>query len=296
VKYSYATIALPTLEPAAACAELAAAGFTGIEWRVGEPTNSRREGADDLLPSNLCTLEQTVASAIAGATLAESAGLTVVGLAPYIRTGDLAALQTVLDMTVASHSSQVRIQAPRFERAGVGYGELLNDFVTFLDAAVVLSGPMGVRLAIELHHKTMVPSVGLAMPILARHSPDQLGVIFDVGNLVFEGFEDYRIGLELLGPYLHHVHLKNVRAGRRSGGHWVYEWSPLDDGFVDVRHVLELIEATGYDGWVSIEDLSFGADSSRGIQHNADVLTRIAAPGWRGNAVKPINLETGKLA
>jgi sugar phosphate isomerase/epimerase len=296
MRYSYATIAIPTLAPAEACGELALAGFTGIEWRVGEPSNSWRERADDFPPANLCTLEQTVESAVAGAALAEQAGLTVVGLAPYIRTGDLGALRLVLDMAVASNSPQVRIQAPRFERAGVGYGQLLREFVTFLDAAVALSAPTGVRLAIELHHKTMIPSVGLAMPVLSAHSPDHLGVIFDVGNLVFEGFEDYRIGLELLGPYLHHVHLKNARAVRRSGGHWVYEWSPLDEGFVDVRYVLDLIEATGYDGWISIEDLSFGADSSQGIGHNADVLTRLAAPGWRGSATTPASLKTGKFA
>ena len=35
MRYSYATVALPTLTPAEACSELGAAGFTAIEWKVG---------------------------------------------------------------------------------------------------------------------------------------------------------------------------------------------------------------------------------------------------------------------
>jgi hypothetical protein len=43
-----------------------------------------------------------------------------------------------------------------------------------------------------------------------------------------EGFEDRRIGAELLGPYLAHVHLKNAAFERpEEGGVWKSRWALL---------------------------------------------------------------------
>jgi hypothetical protein len=43
--------------------------------------------------------------------------------------------------------------------------------------------------------------------------------------MVHEGFEDYRIGLELLGSYLAHVHLQNAAFERPEGGG---VWDPVE--------------------------------------------------------------------
>jgi sugar phosphate isomerase/epimerase len=278
-------VSLPSLTPAEACAALAAAGFSGVEWRVGEAPHAAGSSAAAFLVGNRCTLAETVDAAREGARLAREHGLTVVGLAPYVDSGDLLALDRALDMAVAAGTGQVRLQAPRMADAGTGhgrgYGALVQGFAAFLADAVPRAATAGVRLALELHHRTVVPSVGLAMPLLRPHPPTDLGVIYDAGNLVHEGYEDPRIALELLGPYLHHVHLKNVDAARDDDGRWGYRWAHLDDGLVDVPHLLELLDRNGYDGWVSIEDLSFPGDSRVGIGHNAAVLGRIDAPGWR---------------
>ena len=37
-----------------------------------------------------------------------------------------------------------------------------------------------------------------------------LGIIHDVGNMVYEGYERYEMGLSILGPYLAHVHVKSA--------------------------------------------------------------------------------------
>ena len=69
------------------------------------------------------------------------------------------------------------------------------------------------------------------------------------------------MGLEVLGPYLAHVHLKNARwapAGARDDGtvRWAAAFAPLDEGSVDVRDLLRALRAVGYDGWISFEDFS----------------------------------------
>ena len=110
MRYSYATVALPTLTPAEACTELGAAGFTGIEWKVGTVPYAKNSTVRDFLDGNLCTLDETLEAACLGADAARGAGLAVVGLAPYVAPGETAKLRLLIDMAVAAGAPQVRLQ------------------------------------------------------------------------------------------------------------------------------------------------------------------------------------------
>ena len=114
---------------------------------------------------------------------------------------------------------------------------------------------------------------------MERFDPAVIGVIYDAGNLVLEGYEDPRIALEILGPYLHHVHLKNAAASRGAHG-WNYVWSSLDDGLLDVAGLLGLLRDRHYRGWISLEDLSTTRDPATTLRYNAAVLRGIPAAGW----------------
>ena len=57
----------------------------------------------------------------------------------------------------------------------------------------------GVRALVEIHMGTIVPSASAAAQFCSRFDPRHVGVIHDAGNMVFEGFERYRMGLEVLG-------------------------------------------------------------------------------------------------
>jgi len=280
MRYSYATVALPTLTPAEGCRELSAAGFTGIEWKVGTAPWARTSSAARFLDGNRCTLEETLDAAAQGAAAARAAGLAVVGLCPYVEPGQAARLRLLIDMAVAAGAPQVRVLGPRPGTPPAGYARLFEEFAGLVAAGAEYGRARGVAIAVELHHQTIIPSVGLALPLLRRFSPGEVGVIYDVGNLVHEGYENHRMALELLGPYLRHVHLKNVQAAAGPGGRWHYHWAHLDDGLVDVPAVLGLLEAAGYSGWVSVEDLSW-PDARAGIHFNAAALGRLNAPGWR---------------
>ena len=99
----------------------------------------------------------------------------------------------------------------------------------------------------------------------------------DAGNLMIEGYEDHRIALDLLGPYLAGVHLKNVAFDRPPGGGvWRPRWSPLDDGVVDVAGLLAALDAVDFDGWVSLEDFSDDRSPADTAHHNAAVLARLS--------------------
>ena len=62
---------------------------------------------------------------------------------------------------------------------------------------------------VELHHQTIVSTSSAALRLVDGVDPAAVGVIHDLGNLVIEGHEDVRAALQMLGPYLAHVHVKN---------------------------------------------------------------------------------------
>jgi sugar phosphate isomerase/epimerase len=118
-----------------------------------------------------------------------------------------------------------------------------------------------VKILVELHHRTIVSSASAAVRLVDGLDPSHVGVIHDVGNLVIEGHEDFRAGLEMLGDHLAHVHVKNVAwqvDGARPDGSvaWRAEWSPLRSGQADLSAYFRALSAVGYDGWVTAEDFS----------------------------------------
>jgi sugar phosphate isomerase/epimerase len=121
-----------------------------------------------------------------------------------------------------------------------------------------------VKALVEIHHGTICPSASLAHRLVSSFDPELVGMIFDPGNMAQEGFEDYRIGAELLGPHLAHVHLKNAAFERPKGpGIWKPRWAPLEDGVVDFGLLFEALDALDYSGWLVIEDFS-GAPPEQG--------------------------------
>jgi sugar phosphate isomerase/epimerase len=274
MRFGVATISLPDLEPAEAARAIAQNGFRGVEWRV-KPS---REAVPEIMPphpffvDHRATIPLSLDGAREAAGITRANGLALIGLSPYIALDDVATLEMAFEMAAEAGAPQVRLQAPRSSRTGLGYSELFTRFSAFLERVVAIAAESGVVGALEIHHKTICPSAGLAHRVLSRFDPQHIGAIYDLGNLVWEGYENHEIALELLGPYLRHVHIKNAAYTRRPGGRWEPIWTPLEEGVVDVPAVLDLLTTHGYDGWVSIEELSLDRSSEDALRHNAAQL------------------------
>ncbi|MFD9891471.1 sugar phosphate isomerase/epimerase family protein [Amycolatopsis sp. NPDC059027] len=285
MRYGYATVGLPTLAPDEAIEHAAAAGYAGLEWKVGEAPHAAGSSAEQFLLGNRTTI--ALDDPAQGARIARrsaAAGLAVIGVDPYVAVGDVTTLDLALAVAEAADAPQVRLQGPRFGADGAGYRQLFARFLEFLSVAEQRAHRRGIRLVVEIHQQTMFSSAALVHRLVTYFDPAHIGVIYDVGNLVVEGYEDHRIGTELLGPYLHHVHLKNAlhRPSAGPGPVRVHRpvWSPLDEGEVDVLGVLAHLDTIGYQGWVTIEDFSTQRTPLATLRHNADVLRACNAPGW----------------
>jgi sugar phosphate isomerase/epimerase len=162
---------------------------------------------------------------------------------------------------------------------GRSYEELFAAAREFLEGVEDLARSHGVKALIEIHHRTICPSASLTHRLVSAFDPDLVGVILDPGNMAQEGFEDYRIGAELLGPYLAHVHIKNSAFERPAGGGvWEARWAPLEDGVVDFGPVFEALEIVGYDGWLVMEDFSGVRPSREALKHNLEFVRTFLEP------------------
>jgi sugar phosphate isomerase/epimerase len=140
----------------------------------------------------------------------------------------------------------------------------------------------GVTLAIELSEQTLVPSPELLRRVCGETDARAVGVVYDAANMLVEGNLAPWLAVELMGPYLHHVHVKN-EAWARERGRWAATIVEPDDGLVDWPVVFRVLEAAGYGGRVVIDHLSGPADEQRFAHEKAKVESlwqaRTAAAG-----------------
>lgn len=268
------TVMLPDLTPQEAVAELAAAGYDGVEWRVTQIPTERRQEPPSFWGNNLCTWAPTVADARRARALAASHDLAIPNLGTYIDLGDLAAVESAIDFAQAAGSPQIRVGVGK-TGGTTSYDELFQASRDFLDDVEHLAKQAGVKALVETHHGTIVPSASAALRLVEKYDPDAIGVIYDPGNMVHEGYESYRMGLEMLGPYLAHVHVKNAAFQRPTGGGvWRPHWSPLEDGVVDFAALFAGLGAVAYDGWIGVEDFSLARPSREALRHNLRFLRK----------------------
>ncbi|MCZ7545614.1 MAG: sugar phosphate isomerase/epimerase [Anaerolineae bacterium] len=270
------TVMLPDLTPEEAAPALAEAGYHGVEWRVTTVPPARRSEPPSFWGNNLCTLSPTEDDARRARALAEAAGLAIPNLGTYIDVGDLPAVETAMRFAQIAGAPQVRVGVSR-----TGDGAFREGFAVtraFLADVARLARQYGVRALVETHQGTIAASASAAFRLVEGFDPASVGVIYDPGNMVYEGFEAYAMGLELLGPYLAHVHIKNGAFDRpEGGGVWQARWAPLEDGVVDFDALFAALKAVGYDGWLGVEDFSRARPSRAALRANLAMLRGVMA-------------------
>ena len=271
MKVGVFTVGLPDLTLDEAVREIKDAGYDGVEWRVARVPEDVRSEEPSFWGNNLCTLAPTEEDARRARRLSEEAGLEVPGLGTYVTVGDLEATEEAMRFAVTAGAPQVRVGAGAPD--GRSYEELFAAASAFLVDVGGLARTHGVKALVEIHHGTICPSASLAHRLVSAFDPECVGVILDPGNMAQEGFEDYRIGAELLGPYLAHVHIKNSAFERPAGGGvWEPRWAPLEDGVVDFGLVFEALDHVGYTGWFVMEDFSGVRASREALRHNLEFV------------------------
>ncbi|MGL4610658.1 MAG: sugar phosphate isomerase/epimerase family protein [Trueperaceae bacterium] len=276
MKFGAFTVMLPDLTPEDAAKALAQAGYDGVEWRVTKNDPNRLSEAPSFWGNNLCTLEPTLENAERAKQLADAAGLELPNLGTYLGPdNDVATVEEAMQFAQRAGVPSLRINAAWYRGDYHGAFETSLEFYKRVEP---LAKRYKVRALVETHHLLITPSASLAHRFVSHFDPQHVGVIYDPGNMVREGFEAYLMGLQLLGPYLAHVHLKNAAFTRPpEGGVWQGNWAPLEDGVVNFKDVLQSLLKLGYDGWLVMEDFSGLRSSQDTLIHNLNFTKTLLA-------------------
>ena len=266
-------------------------GYDGVEWRVAEMPEKEPENVPFALrywACNKSTLElrSIEAEAAKAKALCDEAGLEIFGLTTYLATNELEPLTRVFHAARSIGCRQVRVGLVPYNpaKADAPYPVLFARMREDLKAIDALAAETGVKAVLEIHMDTLISSPSAAYRALEGFDPAHIGLIFDPGNMVNEGFEDYQKSFELLGDYIAHIHIKNgilAPDGEDELGacKWKRVWTPLKKGMADLKKLFAVARKAGYDGTFSIEDFSNDEATPDKLRENIAYLKALAASG-----------------
>ncbi|MFO8007919.1 MAG: sugar phosphate isomerase/epimerase family protein [Candidatus Brocadiia bacterium] len=233
-------------------AELVAeVGFTGIEWTLDYP-NALWDGESNWhLDSG--NLEE---SAAAAREAAEANGLTAVAIGARCGCFDPDQVAVAMRAAQLAGAKGVRVHAPGYD-GSEPYEELFERARQAYAALEPKARETGVKVWAEIHHGRIIPSASAARRLLDGLDPDWIGVIYDPGNMINEGMENWRMGVDMLGPYLQHVHVKDCGWFRGEDG-WQTRNMTLDEGMADWEGIIGALKDAGYEGFLHLEDFRSG--------------------------------------
>jgi len=252
---------------------LAREGYQGVEWRVASIDGLESRRPWDARSNNRCTVAPTPQAVDRIYRHCQSHGLEIFGLSPYLEVGDIENARLLIDLAARAGQARLRLWAPGYQhqRYAVGYSSMRR----FLDDIAPLAEQSGIQLALEVHQRTICSSPSLAMRVAEHYPTQQLGIIYDLGNLAIEGREDVQLSLDLMGDHLAHVQVKNVAYVPQAPGEgWSWEWCPPDVGVLPLQSMLKTLQKNGFDDWISIEDFDSSHTDVTKLSRNRDLVRR----------------------
>lgn len=281
MKYAVFTVSTPTMTPEEVAPRLREYGYDGIEWRVtDEKPNPAGMG---FWHGNKATIAFNAFEERAPyiRKLAEENGLEMPALGTYVRASSLEHVETAMKGAVALGVKRLRVNVARYDSSQPFMPLWQKDREHYRRVAD-LAQKYGLQALVEIHHGSLCPSASAARMYIDGMPPEHVGVIHDAGNMVYEGFENYRLGLEMLGDYLAHVHVKNARwfpqkYREDKSVAWKCDAAPLHKGIAEIRDLFNALRAIKYDSWITVEDFSTERPLDDRLQENLRFLKRIEA-------------------
>jgi len=245
MKLSVYSLSTPDMKPAEVVNLAKEYGARGVEWWCHD------EGHVDMADL-LATARET-------GRMTREAGLEVAGMAPYFKLDPMEHVERVFEGARALGAHNVRCHTVSYP-GDAPLHELMGRFRMWLEPVVSLCGQYDLKLVVEQHHHQIGCTPNACRQLVDGLPPDHVGVIYDPGNALWEGWTGPQYAIDVLGRYLGHVHVKSSKPdaeaerlppGRRTG----LTGAALAEGDIDWRDVLNSLRQAGYEGWLSLEAL-----------------------------------------
>lgn len=268
------SITMPRMTPSEAIKAVSAAGYDAILWKV-KAQSGPTPSPVLFQGQNLCMLENSADALDEARRACEAADLRVSGLSFGREIQDperQAEMIRALDLCERAGAPNLRLTGGSMLE-GQRYSEAYEATLRMCAAYEKLARGRPVRALVHQHYGTAAPSATALHRIVSQFDPAAIGAVYDPGNMTVEGYEEYRIGIGMLGEYIADIHIKNSRYwGSGKGGVWEREWSPLDDGLVDLPRMFRALSRTDYQGWITQSDFFVGPNERRQLAYNRRVI------------------------
>jgi sugar phosphate isomerase/epimerase len=143
-------------------------------------------------------------------------------------------------------------------------------FVEVLKPLAEHAHDAGVLLLIEPEPGLLIETTDEYLEVADRVDAPSIGLNFDVGHAFCMG-EDLPRQIAKMAPHTRHYHLEDIAATR------VHHHLVPGTGAIDFAGVVAAIEATGYDGWLTVELYPFVDDPDAAAIAALDVLKPLVA-------------------
>lgn len=276
---------MPDYDIKATVKKLRECGYDGVEWRVSNSIKSEPE----VIPPRDRWYWQYNKSTVDEDTILDHAeeirdicsaeGIEISALATYIQPHETERIEKVLKAAAIMKCPRIRVNLPAYNGT-VNYRELLSKVRKDIEILQELAKSYEVKVNFEMHFGTIAASASAAYNLVCGFDSNYIGVIYDVGNIIHEGFEQHKMGLEVLGEYLDHVHIKNAGWNVRekengAGAVWQANWVPLEKGQVDFEVFITALKAVGYNGYLSFEDFSNEETTDNKLKGNLEFIKKL---------------------
>jgi len=143
----------------------------------------------------------------------------------------------------------------------------LDTAIKFYNKVGQMASASGISVNVHphSHHGSLLETAEEYQYLLDRLDPLCVSFGPDTGHIV-RGGQDLMACISKYLPRITHLHLKDATATR--------DWAPLGEGICDFPAILELLNLSGYDGWVVAEEESEFArrDGISAIRKNREYL------------------------
>ncbi|MGC9319954.1 MAG: sugar phosphate isomerase/epimerase family protein [Armatimonadota bacterium] len=223
------------------CAQI---GYDGIEVRCAENGQMHLE---ELSPDEIQRIKQH----------AEDEGVEFACLTPYYRDFMIEATKAAtldgyrLACGIARELAcpLVRAISGTWPNENFSREEVFARTVSGMKEAALIADHNGVRLAVETHRGQLTWSAAETLEFVEAVDHPAVGVLYDAYWVEVRGEEDLGQQISMLSPWIIHVHAKNVRYDDEGEAHATL----LDEGEMDWCQIITLLDAIGYDGYISDE-------------------------------------------
>ncbi|MGI5893183.1 MAG: sugar phosphate isomerase/epimerase family protein [Candidatus Merdivicinus sp.] len=283
MKFAVFTVGMPEYSPEEAIRTLKECGYDGVEFRITKlPTDPEvLKKPYSYWENNKCTVDEDhlLEEAPKLKALCEEAGVEICALGTYMRCNEPERVENALKAAVIMGCPKIRVSPYGYD-GKENYRDLFDRAVQDYRKLERLAKQYGVKINMEMHMNTITASASAAYRLASHFDPNYIGVIYDTGNIVYEGFENYKAALEILGEYLDHVHIKNAKWNLKEEKdgvkYWAADSTPFKEGHTDFTKVFEALRSVGYNGYLTFEDFSNEQSTEEKLRGNIAYIKGLA--------------------